>query len=149
MLWRTHLLFGILCGLFLSPYLDLSPYYYYSLVALGALLPDLDHSNSYISKKIKPISFILNFFLKHRGILHSFIFSIIVFIISKNIIGIYSYPLFIGYFSHILIDAFTKEGINFLYPIANLRLSGFIEVGSSGETLLSVGIIILLILSFI
>lgn len=54
--------------------------------AIGSLLPDLDHPNSIISKKLKPISKVVREFAHHRGITHTLlgwiIFGIISLIIS-------------------------------------------------------------------
>lgn len=54
--------------------------------AIGSLLPDLDHPNSIISKKLKPISKIVKEFAHHRGLTHTLvgwiIFGVISFIIS-------------------------------------------------------------------
>ena len=54
--------------------------------AIGSLLPDLDHPNSIISKKLKPVSKAVREFAHHRGITHTLlgwiIFGIISFIIS-------------------------------------------------------------------
>ena len=51
---------------------------------------------------------------------------------------IYGIALFIGYLSHVLIDGFTKKGVNFLNPFLNLRLSGFVETGSFLELVILV-----------
>lgn len=54
--------------------------------AIGSLLPDLDHPNSIISKKLKPVSKVVREFTHHRGVTHTLIgwiiFGIISFIIS-------------------------------------------------------------------
>ena len=147
MLWRTHLLFGLVCGIFLQKYLGVQNLYaYYGLVLFGSLLPDIDHPKSFLGRRIWPISKIISFFSKHRGILHSLLFGIIICLLMFKFFNPgYGIALFIGFFSHLLSDAFSKEGINFLYPIAKLRLSGFIEVGSSGETLFEVMCAIIII----
>lgn len=54
--------------------------------AIGSLFPDLDHQNSIISKKLKPVSKIVREFTHHRGLTHTLIgwiiFGVISFIIS-------------------------------------------------------------------
>ena len=57
-------------------------------------------------------------------------------------------PVFFGYTSHILLDGFTLEGINFIYPIKQLRLQGFVETGKKQERLLFYGIVVLDLLLF-
>lgn len=39
--------------------------------AIGATIPDIDHPNSKISHKLKPVSAIVTLMFSHRGIFHS------------------------------------------------------------------------------
>lgn len=40
-------------------------------LVVGSLFPDIDHKNSYLSRKIKPLSFITSKLFKHREFTHS------------------------------------------------------------------------------
>ena len=102
-------------------------------VALGSLLPDIDHPKSTISKLLPPLrwSFILT---KHRGITHSLAFLIGLGVIGLMIckmaqMGLYgqytAIGIWIGYFLHLLEDSFSKQGIAWLYPITKPHKNKF------------------------
>ena len=151
MLAKTHLAFGIFIGLILAPFLNTgSIWIFMGLVMIGSLLPDIDQPNSTISNKIPILPRIINLLSKHRGIFHSVFFALIAFIISIYLIDkVYASAIFIGYFSHLLSDGMTKNGINFLHPVANLKLSGFIETGTTAELLLFIGLIAMITIKLI
>ena len=97
------------------------------LAALGALLPDLDASQSQIKHlsiagvtPFAPIAILLNRTLGHRGLLHSALgWGIATLIlIPLAFFGGITVPLALslGYASHLATDACTKSGIPFLYP---------------------------------
>lgn len=100
---------------------------------LGALLPDLDTKKSYISKKWPYLAKFISKRCKHRGFTHSLLFLILLntflkFIISvgeNNIILIcFSYGVFLGYMSHIVLDLFTYEGVDLFFPLGfNIKFS--------------------------
>lgn len=98
--------------------------------AFGGLLPDIDHPESTIGRRLKPISYVVNTVFGHRGFTHT-IFSLILlsyllFIISGWIpVSIKGFALamftgiIIGYSSHLLLDMLTVSGIPLLYPFSN------------------------------
>lgn len=142
MIYRTHLAFGLLVGLFALPFSSISSFLFLGLVLLGSLLPDIDHENSKINSKLR-VTKIIGHLFKHRGIFHTIFFAVLLPGLVWYFAGHgYGLALFVGYMSHLVIDGFTKAGINFLHPIANLRLMGFIETGTMAETLLFVGFLI-------
>ena len=98
-----------------------------ALAALGALLPDLDASQSQIKNlaiagvtPFAPIASLLNRTLGHRGLLHSALGWGIATLILLPLafFGGTAVPLALslGYASHLATDACTKSGIPFLYP---------------------------------
>ncbi len=119
---------------------------FFSFLLIGALLPDIDSENSLIVNKLpwllKPISMIT----KHRGIFHSllaaFLLSALVFYMHRP----YGFALFLGYTSHLFIDGFTAQGVNFLHPIGKLHLSGFINTGKILEHILLIALIVIILL---
>ncbi|HLD11001.1 MAG TPA: metal-dependent hydrolase [Candidatus Nanoarchaeia archaeon] len=130
MLFRTHLLFGIFISLIITKTYNPSLLFCF-LIIFASTLPDIDSSKSKIS-----IPFISNFIERvfgHRGILHS-IYPLLFFLFL-SIYSFYFLAIFIGYASHILIDCLTKEGIRILYPIINIKISGFIKTNSFLENL--------------
>ena len=141
MIYRTHLAFGLLVGLFALPFSSINKFLFLGLVLLGSLLPDIDHENSKINNKLK-FTKIIGHLFKHRGIFHTLLLAVLLPGLVWYFVGYgYGVALFAGYMSHLVIDGFTLAGINFLHPFANLRLMGFIETGTVAETLLFVVIL--------
>jgi membrane-bound metal-dependent hydrolase YbcI (DUF457 family) len=95
--------------------------------AFGALIPDLDASDSTIkhiqTKGIKPFyvfAEILSGVFGHRGFMHS-ILGLVAWSMLSAVAGtLWGYPtgmaLFLGYTSHLLADSLTPSGIPFFYP---------------------------------
>lgn len=145
MLAKTHIAFGLLTGLILLPYIHPSnSYIFIALIAIASILPDIDCPRSKISNKIPIIPRIISIFFKHRGMFHSIFFAFLIPYAVYYFNPGYGIATFIGYTSHLLIDALTEEGINFLNPITNFRISGFIQTGTISEL-----VIFLLIVSLI
>lgn len=97
MLGKTHRLGGIMIGTITpiiiqktlnTPINNITTFTITTIIggAIGSLLPDLDHPNSIISKKIKPLSKIIREFAHHRGITHTLLgwitFGVISLIVS-------------------------------------------------------------------
>lgn len=151
MIARTHLAFGFLIALLISPLIHVSSItnklIFISLTLISSILPDIDQPNSKISRNIPIISQIVSILSKHRGIFHSlfiaFLISAAIFFLISPLFGI---AILIGYLSHLLIDGFTKTGVNFLHPFGHLHLSGFIETGTYSETVVFILIIAAIIL---
>jgi len=151
MLGRTHLAFGFLTALIMRNFVPTgNVFIFFGMVLLGSLLPDIDSPNSTIVNKIpwllKPISYLS----KHRGIFHSLVMGIplagaIFYLISRT----YGVAFFIGYFSHLLIDGITLQGVNFLHPISKLQMSGFIETGKILEHIILILIVVVILLKLL
>ena len=148
MMYRTHAALSVLIGLI---FIKLFPFnsivdttIFLCLVIIIGTVPDLDHEKSKLSQKFKTISQILRLVFSHRGFMHS-IFPAIIFYVIFEYFGYHIIALgfVIGYLSHLLGDALTTEGINFLNPILHLKLEGFIHSGTFVETI----ILIILILA--
>ncbi len=93
-----------------------------SVTILGSLLPDIDHTKSWIGKSVYPIAKWLSRNYGHRTITHSIFFLIGVFLISvfieKNFRVDYSIStiLFFSILSHLIFDMVTISGIPLFYP---------------------------------
>ena len=135
MLFKTHLAFGFLLGLFAIEFLKPgNQLLFMTIVLLSSIFPDIDHPDSKIGSKAK----IFSFLFEHRGFFHSLLFLALVYVVSilfiKNIYFIL--PLFIGYGSHLFIDCFNQAGIMPLHPLSRFRIKGFIKTGALLETIL-------------
>lgn len=133
MTWPTHTLFGISTLWMLVPVppevLHTDCGVLATAAALGALLPDLDASESKIkyfkipNTQIKPFmipALVVSRSDQHRGLLHSFAglgMMTLFFVAAAFWIGWASVAaLLLGYFSHLMADAATKSGVRLLYP---------------------------------
>jgi inner membrane protein len=143
MLARTHLAFSFLAALWLRPMINTNNVFiFFGLFLLGSILPDIDNEHSLINSKIPILPKIWTIFIKHRGIFHSIYFAFLIpglvwFFINKQ----YGIALFLGYTSHLIMDGFTKAGINLLHPFSRLKIEGPIETGKVMEHVLLAGLI--------
>ncbi|QDD68188.1 metal-dependent hydrolase [Caminibacter pacificus] len=118
------------------PYPSAQFYYAIAGVILGALLPDIDEPGSYIGRKIPIISFLISFFVKHRGFTHTIFFALIPILFAFlvpycyfcynsfynfNIFYLQIFLFFIGVgcILHDIGDMLTKSCVKFFYPISN------------------------------
>ena len=131
MMWRTHFLCGI-SALWLLTSLpsDLLALDYGAMAifaGIGALLPDLDASESKIKhlriSKVKPFelaAITLHHTLGHRGMLHSLAGLGLVALSAIPLALSFGWELWmalvLGYASYLAADACTRSGISLLYP---------------------------------
>ena len=116
MMLRTHLAIVALAILLFVPNVsDFSDKFVFVVVALTATyLPDIDSAFSTIGRKEG--ARIVQFFVKHRGMLHSFTFCIAISILFTLFIPVLALPFFLGYGLHLFSDSFTLEGIKPFWP---------------------------------
>lgn len=135
MLFKTHVVFGLLFSLIVAKFLEISNdlLLFILISCVAAVFPDIDNSDATQEKRHK----LLTKIFQHRGFMHTIfppmIISGIIWYIGYPIIAI---AILTGYFSHLLIDAFTKMGINFLHPFSTFRIAGFIKTGGILEFIL-------------
>lgn len=144
MQFRTHISFGFLIALIFLKYFSVEHQLIFSiLIIIASALPDIDSAHSKVSVPL------LSHALKHRGFFHAIYIPFILFSCSVFTTSIYLFAMALGYLSHIFIDSFTKEGINYLHPFTTIHFKGFIRTGSFLENLLLLTIwVIILILIF-
>jgi inner membrane protein len=122
---------------------------------LGSLLPDIDHKNSYIGKKVKTASKAINKFAGHRKLFHAplvylFLYSMALGMVKDNLLLIGLNGVFFGILSHLFLDSLTVGGLPWFYPLSKKRFSiGNIKTNSKLEDIfcgilicLNVGIIL-------
>ena len=101
---------------------------------LGSLLPDIDHKNSKISKKLKLTGFIVRLFTGHRALFHNPLLYAAVYAALWHFrpdLANFLIPLFMGIGTHLFLDALTPMGVPIL-PNRRLHM-GNIRTGSSVE----------------
>ncbi|MEO0868307.1 MAG: metal-dependent hydrolase [Cyanobacteria bacterium J06642_11] len=92
--------------------------------AIGGLLPDLDHPESTLGRRLLLISIPLAAIFGHRGFTHSLLAVTLLLGLLMAIMMLPSYgylawlvaPLIIGYLSHILGDSMTPSGVPLFWP---------------------------------
>jgi inner membrane protein len=111
---------GLFCSFF-SINIFSSPFFI-GFTLFGSLLPDIDHTRSWIGKFFYPIAKYISVNYGHRTITHSifFLIGIIVFSIfmERNFSDNYSISviLFFSILSHFIFDMVTLQGIPLFYP---------------------------------
>lgn len=133
----THAVAGVFVGVILGHVYGLNtPLVLFAV--LGALLPDIDHPASKLGRYFKS----LRWFAKHRGFFHSLfaavLFTILIHLANESIgyPALYAVAFLLGFLSHLVLDAWTKEGIQPFFPVT-IRIKGKRKVGSPMEWLLS------------
>lgn len=114
-------------------------------LALGSGLPDIDHHNSLLAQKLKPIGWIAGKCFSHRGFTHSAAFLFLLYLGLKfgekhiwlDYISYYIYfskGLMFGTAVHIAMDMFIGNGVKLLAPIYDGKI-GILKIksGSNGE----------------
>ena len=134
--------FSFLVGILLIKYLSISnQILFIVLFLLFSLLPDIDEIKSKISGKVKLLSWLINFFIGHRGLMHSigipFLLYLVLFLIRMDIAIAVSF----GYLSHLILDCFTVSGVRLLWPLKK-KLKGFVKTGSLVEYFIFMGLLI-------
>ena len=148
MLFHTHLLLGIVAFLLVKDHFPSAGIMFLILVLLGSVLPDIDDGKSKIKRASGVFGSMISFLFKHRGIFHSLLFVIFLFIVLGLWRVDYAWALSMGYISHLFGDALTPMGIALFYPLSNWRIRGPIKVGSIGEWVILFGAVVLIVLEF-
>ena len=100
------------------------------VVLISSFIPDLDSKYSTLGRK-KTFR-ILQFFTKHRGIIHSFTFVFLITFLFVLFFPILALPFFLGYSVHLFLDSFTIHGITPFYPF-KMKYKGKITTGGKVE----------------
>ena len=146
MLFRTHLAFSFLIGLYLIDFLTIEKQILFMVVLLFfSVFPDIDEGSSKVAKRLKPFSYLASIF-GHRGVFHTVYFpiaiSLVLFVFDLRLISI---AVLIGYLLHLILDSITKKGVAFFYPLSKIRVRGFVKVGSLVENLIFIVLIVLIV----
>ncbi len=149
MLLRTHLTFAVLMIVLFVKHVN-NQWIFIAMVLIATVLPDLDTGFSSWGRHwiFRP----LQFFVEHRGILHSLTIATLLSVLLAIFWPIASLGFFVGYSVHIVLDSFTKEGVQPFWPLKH-KTYGFISSGGRIEDSLFVSLIlvdvVLIILAFV
>lgn len=121
MLFRTHLIIALF---FILLFFNSASLIFIIIFLFASIIPDIDSPFSKVGKHFR----FFNFFMKHRGIIHSFTFlfliGIFLFFFAREIL----FPFVFGYSLHLILDGITIQGIRPFYPI-RFRIGGFMKTG--------------------
>lgn len=157
MTYTSHILFPLAlgAGIVSAGYLPSSDLagnvLLFSGTLCGALLPDIDHSESALGRRIKPVSMLVQALAGHRGITHTPAFwlalTVIVFAIAAIVGGqapFFAAGLSFGYASHLFLDYLTKGGIPAAWPVKSIKARyslGLFKTGSIFEYLFTSSVV--------
>lgn len=149
--YKNHIRTGILINtVFLNIYLKESLFDFiinnidytvalYIGTSIGAVLPDIDHKQSFISKKVNFFRYIVGRLFKHRYFTHSISFLTLLFVPYFILVNFFYIDPFlkyiyigviIGAFSHILMDMFIGNGVALFYPFKKNKIA-FLKIKSN------------------
>ena len=139
MLFWTHLIVGIFMALLLYP-ISTSHITFIVVLIISSLLPDIDSPTSKIGRN--GVSKTFSAFFKHRGIVHSVFFIVLIYFILRSFWMEASLPFLIGYSTHLVLDLLTPRGLKPFWPFKK-RIKGFIRSGSLFEVFFFIVFLIL------
>jgi inner membrane protein len=147
-MFKTHLALGFLIGLLSLQLIETNhPIIFVLIITLCTSLPDIDHPKSKIGRRLFFISWPISIFFKHRGFFHSIFPALILFAVLYYFgYAFFAYAVAIGYLAHLIGDAVTREGINFLHPFTTFRIQGPMLTGATLESVIFITLIFLNIL---
>lgn len=167
----THVMGGLTAGVavyeFVVPHLTTTELSTMKVVAtasvlagsfIGSVLPDIDKKNSFIGRRVKVLSFILEHTVGHRGPTHAPLFTLGLSALlgygvlygtegwTQSVLLFFVLGLFAGLLSHLFLDMLTKGGIPVLYPLSSKHYSLLpFKTGGIGEYIVSFACIVLMV----
>jgi len=144
MLLRTHVMLALLFVIIFFNHVS-NKWVFVVMVLVATVVPDLDTGFSSYGRHLifRP----LQFFTKHRGIIHSFTLGVLLSVLIAVFWPMGAFGFFLGYSIHLFADSFTKDGI---YPFWPLRWKsrGVLRSGGRVEESLFLGLIVLDVVLF-
>ena len=142
MMAKSHVAIGAASWIAAAPLLHYPPFDAISLTVAvaGSLLPDIDHPQSWVGRRTRPISTILAGILGHRGITHSALAVIALSLLlahagyRRGLIA----ALAVGYLSHLAADMLTPRGLRLAWPYSRTWGLPICRTGSPVEGIIVV-----------
>jgi inner membrane protein len=121
MMVKSHVVVGLAAWIAAAPLLHLSSFdpAYLALAVGGSLLPDVDHPNSWIGRRSRPISTAIAAILGHRGLTHSAVavVGLVALLLHSGYRQAEVSALAVGYLSHLAADMLTPRGLRLAWPL--------------------------------
>jgi inner membrane protein len=140
MMAKSHVVVGLASWVAAAPLLHLpvtNPLYL-GLAVAGSLLPDIDHPQSWVGRRSRPISTAIASAFGHRGVTHSAIavFALVAILLHEGIRQGTVSALTIGYLSHLAADMLTPRGLRLAWPLRTSWGVPLCRTGSPMEPLI-------------
>jgi membrane-bound metal-dependent hydrolase YbcI (DUF457 family) len=134
---------GAALGLILIPTVN-NQIIFFAVIMIASLFPDIDIAGSHAGRKwyFKPVQW----FVKHRGIIHSFTLCVAMSFVIAYFVPVLALPFFLGYSVHLFADSLTKDGIRPFWPFKKEVAGSFPTGGKVEEVFFAVFVIIDIIL---
>ena len=145
MMAKSHVVIGLAAWLAAAPLLHLSPVdpIYLALAAAGSLLPDIDHPNSWVGRRSRPISTAIAAALGHRGLTHSAVavIGLVALLLDAGYRQGTVSALTVGYLSHLAADMLTPRGLRLAWPFRKSWGLPLCRTGSPMETIIVIAVV--------
>ena len=146
MMAGSHVALGAAAWLVVAPRLGLPAMEPIQLVLAigGALLPDIDHPQSWVGRRVRPLSNFIAATLGHRGATHSLLAVVgCAWLLlhdgySRAIVA----PILVGYLSHLAGDLFTPRGLRLAWPLKGTWALPLCRSGSPFEPLVVASVLL-------
>jgi len=146
MMARSHVVLGLAAWVWAAPHLGLPPLETVSLAlaTCGALLPDIDHPQSWVGRRLRLISRPLAAMIGHRGLSHSLLAVVgcCVLLRSEGVSRALIAPVIVGYLSHLGADLLTPSGLRLTWPLSRRYAIPLCKTGSPAESVVVAGLVI-------
>ncbi len=165
--YKNHLKTGVMTGVIfitsIYTHRSIEPQdivMYSAGIVVGSALPDIDHSRSYIAKKLNFVGWIVSRMFSHRGFTHSILFIFLLNIIREVFKGIISseYSSLFNYTmlgitvsaaTHIFMDLFVGNGVKLFFPIDKKISISKMKAGSAFENVFIKAVLIVFCLAIL
>ncbi|PLT35174.1 metal-dependent hydrolase [Bacillus sp. V5-8f] len=135
---KTHIAGGLAAGAF---YLTAGgsveqETLFFASCAVGALIPDIDHTGSTIGRKIPLLDNLVSSLFGHRAFTHSLLFLFLAYLLFTQTPWpeAIEFGIWLGMASHLVLDMITVKGIKLFWPIKiDIGFPWGIKTGSALE----------------
>ncbi len=147
MMARSHVAVGLASWVVAAPLLHLSPLdpVELGLAVAGALLPDIDHPQSWVGRRSRPVSTLVSRVLGHRGVTHSAlaVAALVALLLHRGYSRDITAALAVGYLSHLAADLLTPRGLRLAWPLRRTWGWPICGAGSPAEPIIVISVCLL------
>ncbi len=147
MMARSHVAVGLASWIVAAPLLHLSALdpVELGLAVAGALLPDIDHPQSWVGRRSRPVSTLVSRVLGHRGVTHSAlaVAALVALLMQRGYSRDITAALAVGYLSHLAADLLTPRGLRLAWPLRRTWGWPICSAGSPAEPIIVVSLCLL------